>query len=137
MAIGNGIRAYSNPKYNYYELTKPIGCKYFNRQEILLPAGAIFVHDTDDHEQGSIAEGCLKLCWNPDGNTYGSLCANTVVLHAAFKDTDMFRLTKVSRKSNCNKLLDKIKYLKSKITELTDEIEKVENELKANNEGGD
>lgn len=134
MAIGNGIRAYSNPKYNYYELTESIGCKYLGKQEILLPAGAIFVHDTDDREQGSIAEGCLKLCWTPDGNTYGSLCANTVVLHAAFKDTAMFRLTKISKR---NKLLDKIEYLKSKITELTDEIKKVENELKTNNEGGD
>ena len=108
MAIGNGIRSFSNPKYDYYELTKPIGGNYRGRAKEILPAGSVFVHDIDDHEQGSIGEGCLKLCWKPDGNCYGMLCANTVVLHAAFKDSDMFKIVQRGQKSKIRELAEKL-----------------------------
>ena len=121
MAIGNGIRAFSNPKYDYYELTKPIGCGYRGTKEIL-PAGSVFVHDIDDHEQGSIVEGCLKLCWKPDGNCYGSLCANTVVLHAAFKDSDMFKIVKRGQKSKIRVLVEKLASLETDLIKLKNEL---------------
>lgn len=124
MAIGNGIMAFSNPKYDYYELTKPIGCGYRGTKEIL-PAGSVFVHDIDDHEQGSIAEGCLKLCWKPDGNCYGMLCANTVVLHAAFKDSDMFKIVKRGQKSKSCELKDKITKFENDLVELKDELDEL------------
>lgn len=82
----NGIRAFSDPQYDYYRLTKPLG-------DILAP-GAVFVHDKYDRVCGSYS-GCLKLCWNPDGNCYHSisgtsLCANTIILHAGFAELSGF-----------------------------------------------
>ena len=76
------VRAFSNPDYDYYRLTKPFG---------MLPAGTIFVHDPDDHMYGSPARGCLKNCWTPDGNCYGGLCGETVFLHYSFTRTDWFK----------------------------------------------
>lgn len=82
-----GIRAFSLPQYDYYELLQDLGG--------VVPKGAIFVHDTDDDVNGSPAEGCLKLCWTPDGNVYYSsktgVCGGTVIFHAAFRNSDMFR----------------------------------------------
>lgn len=82
-----GIRAFSDPRYEYYELTQDLGG--------ILPRGAIFVHDTDDTVNGSPAEGCLKLCWTPDGNIYfgrnGGISGGTVILHAEFRRTDLFQ----------------------------------------------
>ena len=75
------IRAFSDPKYDYYKLTKDFG---------ILKAGTIFYHDTDDHVYGSIAEGCLKNCWTPDGNCENRLCGGTVILHCNFINTDWF-----------------------------------------------
>lgn len=85
----NGIRAFSDQRYDYYRLVKPLGN--------VLPAGTVFVHDKGDHVYGSLANGCLKLCWTPDGNCYRTavntgLCANTVILHARFADSDLFEL---------------------------------------------
>ena len=77
----NSIRAFSNPKYDYYRLTKDFG---------LLKAGTIFYHDPDDDVYGSIARGCLKNCWTPDGNCENSLCGGTVILHYDFINTDCF-----------------------------------------------
>ena len=85
--MSDGIRAFSDARYDYYELQKDL--------EGIVPAGAIFVHDTDDHQNGSLSNGCLKLCWTPDGNVYfGSrtgLAAGSVILHTAFIDTNLFR----------------------------------------------
>lgn len=85
--MASGIKAFSNPGYDYYELQQDLAG--------LVPAGAIFVHDTDDHENGSAANGCLKLCWTPEGSCYmgakGSLCGGTIIFHAAFKDTELFK----------------------------------------------
>ena len=77
------IKALSDPKYDYYRLTKDFG---------VLKAGAIFYHDPDDDVYGSIAQGCLKLCWTPDGNCYGSpaIAGETVILHYIFANTDWF-----------------------------------------------
>lgn len=137
MAIGNGIRAFSNNKYDYYELTKAIGCRYRGTKTIL-PAGSVFVHDIDDHEQGSIAEGCLKLCWKPDGNCYGMLCANTVVLHAAFKDSDMFRIVQRGQNSKALELEEKLDSFEDRLIKLKDEMIKLKDELlKLGKNGGD
>ena len=75
------IRAFSDPQYDYYKLTKDFG---------LLEKGTIFYHDNNDEEYGC-SSGCLKNCWTPDGNTFGELTAGTVILHSRFKDTDMFK----------------------------------------------
>lgn len=113
MISKNGIRAFSDNSYDYYELQTDLSG--------LVPKGAIFIHDIDDTENGSIANGCLKLCWTEQGNCYrgskGSLCGNTVVFHSDFINTPMFRLAK--RKKNCrliseitNQLQDIIEQLK-------------------------
>lgn len=88
------MRAFEDNRYDYYELTQPLG---FSHNNYLIPDGAIFVHDTDDFERGSISEGCLKLCWTPDGNCYGSLCSDTVIFHAAFRHTDLFKKVDTDR----------------------------------------
>lgn len=87
------LRAFSDSRYDYYELTRPLGEKNYKseRQKYLLPKGAIFVHDKDDDRLGSIANGCLKLCWTPDGSTYG-LCGGGMAFHAEFRNTDLFKL---------------------------------------------
>ena len=50
------------------------------------------VHDKEDSINGSIGDGCLKLCWTPDGNTYGWIAGGAMCFHAAFKRTDLFEL---------------------------------------------
>lgn len=77
----DAVCALSNPNYEYYRLTRDIGD---------LKAGAIFYHDPDDHVYGSMAEGCLKLCWTPTGNCYSDLCGGTVILHCSFARTSIF-----------------------------------------------
>ena len=81
--MAHSIRALTNTGYKYYRLTKDFG---------LLKAGTIFYHDPDDNIYGSIANGCLKLCWTPDGNCYSGLCGGTVILHYNFVYTDCFEL---------------------------------------------
>ena len=76
-----GIKAFSDKKYDYYRLTKDFG---------VLKKGAIFYHDPDDHTRGSQRDGCLLLCWTPDGNCYGGICGGTVALHYSFAKTDWF-----------------------------------------------
>ena len=114
-----GIRAFSDDRYDYYELTKPLGLK---GDKMLVPKGAIFVHDTDDHERGSIGDGCLKLCWTPDGNCYGWLCADSIVFHSEFKRTDMFKLVKEKKNSAIRKL-------EEAISRMEDELNKAKKQL--------
>lgn len=116
--MADGIKAFSNPEYDYYELQQDLAG--------LVPAGAIFVHDSNDHENGSIAKGCLKLCWTPEGGCYrgakGSLCGGTIVFHADFKDTEMFK--KVSFcKQEVNYILDLIKSLETGLDMVKKKIE--------------
>jgi len=118
MISKNGIRAFSDSRYDYYELMQDLGG--------IVPAGAIFVHDTDDTENGSIADGCLKLCWTPDGNCYYSkdaVCANTVVFHSLFKDSPMFKKCNQISNKQKEKILRKISDLEDKIKDLREEIE--------------
>lgn len=108
-----GFRAFSDDRYDYYELTTYLGAI---GDKILVPKGAIFVHDTDDHERGSVGDGCLKLCWTPDGNSYGWLCADTIVFHANFKNSDMFKLAKKKKNSAIRKLEETISRMEEELS---------------------
>ena len=83
------MRAFADPNSDYYELTQDLG---------FLPKGTIFVHDKEDHVRGSLAEGCLKLCWTEDGNCPGNssqqISGETVIFHAEFINTNLFKLAK-------------------------------------------
>lgn len=87
------MRAFSDSQYDYYELTQPLGLKkYMHRtDDYILQKGAIFVHDKDDDKYGS-GEGCLKLCWTPEGNCYGYVGAGEVKFCGEFRHTDLFKL---------------------------------------------
>lgn len=98
------MRAFSNGKYDYYELMKPLGLSKCG-DEYILPKGAIFVHDKDDDKLGSAAQGCLKLCWKPDGNCYGTICGETVIFHASFKDSDLFRKVQSEKEMKIKNLI--------------------------------
>lgn len=113
------MRAFSDEKYDYYELMKPLGLDR-NSGKYILPKGSIFVYDKDDNKLGSIAEGCLKLCWTPDGNCYGTICGETVIFHASFKDSDMFSLVQSEREIR----------LKNLIIELENQLENAKEQLK-------
>jgi len=80
------LRALGDSSYDYYRLTQDLAG--------IVPKGAIFVHDPDDTVYGSIAEGCLKLCWTPDGDCYrgkdASLCGGTVIFHHQFAFSSLF-----------------------------------------------
>lgn len=90
------VRALSDKKYEYYKLTKDIG---------FLKAGAIFYHDPYDDIYGSISEGCLKLCWTPDGNCYSRLAGGTVILHYSFAKSDLFeKIENVTLTKLCDNL---------------------------------
>lgn len=116
--MSHGIRAFSDPRYDYYELQKDL--------EGLVPKGAIFVHDVDDQVYGSIANGCLKLCWTPDGNTYrgnlGSLCAGTVIFHTAFSRTSLFKRVKTEEPGIKTEFLQKLQTMKDEVDKLIDEV---------------
>ena len=75
MAV-DSIKAFSDPYYRYYKLKKDFA---------QVPAGAIFYHDEDDDHLGSISNGCLKLCWDPEGNAYHFI-GGAVVLPSILKD---------------------------------------------------
>ena len=125
----NGIRAFSDKNYDYYELTVNLGLDK-RKGNFILPKGSVFVHDEDDCEHGSTAQGCLKLCWTPDGNCYGWLCANTVIFHAALKDSNMFTLVQTGKHSKIKEFANKILSLKNDIDELQDELKELQNELR-------
>ena len=118
----NGIRAFSNPTYDYYELQVDLGG--------IVPKGAIFVHDPDDTVRGSPAEGCLKLCWTPDGKCYraegGGICANTVVFHVAFASSPMFKKVESADGYMSKEFREQLTQLKCK---LQDDLAEVENAL--------
>lgn len=118
----NGIRAFSDMSYDYYELTKSIGLDNRNN-EYLLPAGSIFYHDKNDSVRGSIGAGCLKLCWTPDGNCYGWICGGSMAFHASFKDTDLFRLVQPE------KYIDKVNELKNAISVLESQLEELRKQV--------
>lgn len=96
------MRAFENRGYDYYELTQPLG---FDGRDYLIPDGAIFVHDKNDSIRGSIAEGCLKLCYTPDGQCYGSLCGDTVVFHAHFRYSDLFKKVDIQKINELEELI--------------------------------
>lgn len=89
---GEAIRAFSNPHYDYYRLTRDLGP---------LKAGTIFYHDPDDHIYGSVSQGCLKNCWTPDGNC-GEICGGTVIFHYIFANSDLFEKVE----SNLNNIMN-------------------------------
>ena len=113
------MRAFKDKKFDYYELTQPLG---FTGKDYLIPDGAIFVHDTTDKVRGSLADGCLKLCWTPDGNCYGRLCADTIVFHAYFKDTDLFKKVDTDK---IDRLEDVINNLEKQLSEAKNELKKI------------
>jgi len=98
------IRALQDKDYDYYELLVDLGG--------ITPKGAIFVHDKNDHDVGSVSEGCLKLCWDQKGDCYrgdiATIAGETVIFHAEFRKSSMFRLVQSSRK-------DKLIYIITKL----------------------
>ena len=86
------IRAFSDNNEDFYRLTKDLG---------MLKAGSIFHHDRYDDIRGSVADGCLKLCWTPDGDCYGGLCGGTVVFHTSFIESDLFERAEPSVENIC------------------------------------
>lgn len=113
------MRAFKNKEFDYYELTQPLG---FNGKYYLIPEGAIFVHDTTDNVRGSIAAGCLKLCWTPDGNVYGWLGADSVVFHADFRKTDLFKKVDTDK---IDKLEELINQLEKQLSNAKDELKQI------------
>lgn len=83
-----GVKALDG-NYNFYKLLQNVPG---------IDAGAIFYWDKNDDIYGSIAAGCLKLCWNPYGGCYCSsnnygLAGDTIVFHAsAREDENWFKL---------------------------------------------
>jgi hypothetical protein len=72
---------------------------------------------------GSVSNGCLKLCWTPEGGCYSSLCANTVFLHYSFVKDKTFP-KKVDINNSKSILLNQIKDLKTQIKQLERQINK-------------
>lgn len=71
------IKAFSSKKIDFYKLLKDLPT---------IDKGAVFYWDKYDNNAGSPAEGCLKLCWRPDGDCYTKgyqgYCGGTIILHA-------------------------------------------------------
>ncbi|MCM1222540.1 MAG: hypothetical protein NC548_49530 [Lachnospiraceae bacterium] len=125
--MAKGIEAFSDPRFDYYELQEDLAN--------IVPKGAIFVHDTEDQENGSIAEGCLKLCWTPDGNCYSSerlgsvgLCGGTVIFHASFKDSTMFKRVRFGKGKALDEILKEVAWIErglKKVKKLIEEQEEL------------
>ena len=113
------MKAFEDKRFDYYELTQPLG---FNGKAYLIPDGAIFVHDILDGVRGSLAEGCLKLCWTPDGGVYGCLCADTIVFHAEFRNTDLFKKVDTHKIDKLEKLICN---LEKQLSEAKDELKQI------------
>lgn len=85
-----GVRAFQG-NYNFYKLLKDIPG---------INAGAIFYWDKNDKIYGSIAQGCLKLCWTEEGSCYRGksnigLCGDTIIFHASVRNNnEWFELIK-------------------------------------------
>ena len=83
--------------YDYYRLKKDC---------LGLKAGATFYHDKDDHELGSIAQGCLKIAYDATGNCDYGPCGDTYILHAsAIRDTDFLELINIEDNDSFAKIL--------------------------------
>ncbi len=122
------LRAFSDRRYDYYELTQPLGLKKSGCgiKNYILPKGSIFVHDKNDDKLGSIVDGCLKLCRTPDGNCYGCICGGIMVLHSLFKDTDLFQLVQSSEEvSKMEKLKNLIADLENQLRSAREQLEKL------------
>lgn len=120
MEPGVSCKAYSDKRYDYYRLTQDLGG--------VVPAGAIFVYDTDDSKSGSPARGCLKLCWTKDGNCFKgrkhTISGGTVVFHASFIDSDMFEIVSSSKNSKLQNLIAK---LENQLSSAKEELSKLSN----------
>lgn len=92
--MSNSIRAFSDNKYDYYELAKPFG---------MLPVGSIFYYDYNDHSTGTTAKGTLKLCWSKDGDCVGGITGGSVLLHWDFMNTDWFKKVAIHTNKNSEK----------------------------------
>ncbi len=120
------LRAFSDKKYDYYELTQSLGLNNYGIKNYILPKGSIFVHDRNDNRLGSIGNGCLKLCWTPDGSCYGDLCGGSMMFHALFKNTDLFKLIQHSEEiSEVQKLENLITDLESQLKSAKGQLEKL------------
>lgn len=120
------LRAFSDKRYDYYRLTKSLGFNNsgYGLKQYALPEGAIFVHDKNDRVKGSIAEGCLKLCWTPDGNTYGWIAGGGMCFHALFRNTDLFELVQSSQD------IEKAEKLENLINDLENQLQSAKEQLK-------
>lgn len=120
------LRAFSDKRYDYYKLTKSLGFNNsgYGLKQYVLPEGAIFVHDKEDSVKGSIGDGCLKLCWTPDGNTYGWIAGGAMCFHASFKKTDLFELVQKAED------VEKIEKLENFIDDLEKKLKDVREQLK-------
>lgn len=121
------MRAFKDPKYDYYELQQDLG---FNnsgkgRQGYILPKGAIFYHDKEDSVKGSIGEGCLKLCWTPEGNCYGWICGDCMAFHAEFRNTDLFKLVKQHELTKAEKLKEMISDLERQLKDAKEKLKEL------------
>lgn len=123
-----GVRAFSDKKYDYYKLTKSLGFNDsgYGIEQYILPKGAIFYHDKDDSVRGSIAEGCLKNCWTPDGNCYGCIGGDSMSFHASFRKTDLFELVQRADDSKIDKLKNLIKDLEEKLQKAKEQLEELD-----------
>lgn len=84
-------------------------------------AGTIFVHDKEDTERGSNAEGCLKLAWDENGNCQNSLCADTIVFHVqVIRNGEWFE--KVTESKIRTRLTVAINSLEKALGELKEEL---------------
>lgn len=116
------MRAFEDSRYDYYELTQSLGLDN-NKSCYILPKGSIFYHDKHDSVRGSIGDGCLKLCWTPDGDCYGWICGDSMAFHASFKNTDLFRLVcSESYTEEVNELKNAIKVLESQLAEIKQHV---------------
>lgn len=120
------LRAFSDKRYDYYELTTPLGyCENGSKKDYLIPDGAIFVHDRDDSIKGTIGDGCLKLCWTPDGNTYGWICGGGMAFHPSFKNSDLFKLVQPAENKITKKLVNLINDLENQLEKAKEQLEQL------------
>lgn len=120
------LRAFSDNRYDYYELTQSLGFNDsgYGIKDYILPKGSIFVHDKNNSKLGSVSEGCLKICWTPDGDCYGGICGGAMMFHSVFINTDLFRIVQSSKDN------DKIEKLVTLINDLENQLENAKRQLK-------
>ena len=121
----NKFKPLGDTNYEYYRLTKNLGYNNsgYSTKNYVLPQGSVFVHDVDDRINGSLAKGCLTLCWAEDGNCQGWICGECLHLHACFRNTDLFE--KIDSKEA--KIREVISKLELQLSEAKKELEKITN----------